>query len=424
MTKRNFSLFEWLSGQRLFIALIFCLIMLLSFQLNTAAENTDLITEDSTLVVLQGDRILSTSPDVVMRHNEIAIYGNGPFRLQGELNNTQLHIKAKGETVLILDNATITNSDDAALVSDKKCDLKLVLEDNSTNVISSGETKNLIPDKEATGAALNVKGDLTITGTGKLTINGYLNNGIRCRHTLRLSDRVQLEVKASNRAIRAVECYFEDGIYQFISGDSCIYTEKRLNISGGSITAETSDHCVASDGMIKIEGGNISLKSPEKRGINSVDMVQISGGELTIDALGDGIFSEAGIEIAGGSVTVISGGDGIQVGGKREYDRAPVHLSGGTILISAYEDPIDAVNGYYIKGASLLGSGISGRTKGTTADQSQQVFFESMKGKKHDHIKVLKQNDILLQMTAAYGYNVVVYSIPGVTSGQTQLKVG
>ena len=70
------------------------------------------------VINLQGDRILSTLPDVFMSNKELVITGNGPYLLRGELEDLCLHIRSDGETVLILENVTIRNSMDEAIVSE------------------------------------------------------------------------------------------------------------------------------------------------------------------------------------------------------------------------------------------------------------------------------------------------------------------
>ena len=76
--------------------------------------------EDSALQVidLQGDRVLSMLPGLILNSKELVITGPGPYLLRGELEDLCLHIRSDGETVLILENVTIRNSMDEAIVSE------------------------------------------------------------------------------------------------------------------------------------------------------------------------------------------------------------------------------------------------------------------------------------------------------------------
>ena len=365
------------------------------------------------VINLQGDRILSTLPDVFMSNKELVITGNGPYLLLGELEDLCLHIKSSGETVLILENVTIRNSLDEAIVSEESCSLRLIAEKGTENILTAGKDGYLIPDKEAKGAALHAKGPLEICGEGSLQINGFINNGIRCNDRFLISDNVKMEIRASNRAIRAADCIMKDGEARLLSGETNIYTENSLVIQGGCLEAETSDHCIRSDGDIQIEGGAIHLKSSEKRGMTASETVSISGGEITMETYGDGIFSEAGVLISDGDISIFAGEDGLQVGGRREYTELPIQLNGGAVKITAGEDPIDVLDGYAVNGGKLLAVGRSESSTKAANGVKQQVYYKSVKGKKREEILLRVGKESMLQITSAYVYDTVIYSLPG-----------
>ena len=357
--------------------------------------------EDSALQVidLQGDRVLSMLPGLILNSKELVITGPGPYLLRGELEDLCLHIRSDGETVLILDNVTIRNSLDEALVSEENCSLKLVAEKGTTNTLTAGAEGFLIPDKEASGAALHAKGPLEICGEGSLQINGFINNGIRCNDQLLISEHVNMEIQAANRAIRATDCLIQDGAFRLSSGETCIYADNSLVIRGGSLEADTSDHCIRSKGDIRIEGGT--------------ETVRISGGEITMETYGDGIFSEAGILISDGDVSVSSGEDGLQVGGRREYTGRPIRLTGGAVKISAAEDPIDALDGWLVNGGKLLAAGCPDGGKDAAEGLNQKVYAKQVHGRKREEILLRSGKNDLLRLRAAHEYDTVIYSVPG-----------
>ncbi len=409
--------------RRAFVSLLILGSIALSFA-QSAAFALDGENAAPEIIDLQGDRILSTQSGVVLTNKELVITGNGPYVLRGELEDVALHIKANGETVLILDNVTIRNSLDEAIVSEESCSLRLVAERGTKNILTAGNEGFLIPDKEATGAALHAKGPLEICGEGSLQINGFINNGIRCNDHLLISENVKMEIRASNRAIRAADCTLADGDCRLLSGEAGIYADNSLVIQGGSLEAETSDHCIRSKGAIQIEGGALHLKSSEKRGMTATETVRISGGEITMETFGDGIFSEAGILISDGDVSVSAGEDGLQVGGRREYDGQPIRITGGAVKITAGEDPIDALDGYLINGGTLLASGsCEGRIKAAEG-VSQKVYSKSVKGRKREEILLRIGKKEMLQIMTAYVYNTVIYSVPGaVKQNSIELRI-
>ena len=417
-------------GWRFYIRFCLVIIMLAGttagvFGIHASAENTRQQSESYTIISLQHDQALSTTDDVVLFNDELALFGNGPYYLQGELENLSVHARAKGETILILDGVSITNPNGEAMCSDAKCSMKLILVDESQNVLTSGTQRELIPDKEAKGAALYAKGDLMILGSGSLTVNGFSNNGVRCKGELVVSDTVDLTIQASNRAIRASDFSMEGGNLMLRSGDNSIYTERSLSILGGELTVETSDNCFLSDGTVSVEGGNVSLKSTDKRGIMAMGPVTVSGGSVFADVLGDGIYSNQGIEVYGGNVLICSGGDGLQVEEEIYFPEAPICLTGGEVLISAYEDAIDSPDGYRINGSTLLATEITGQRSNPADSSRQRVFFQSIKGKKHDEVSLVTEAEELLCMEAAYGYNMIIFSVPEDTvTEEIKVRVG
>ena len=86
------------------------------------------------------------------------------------------------KVTLTLNNASITCLDAPAIMVEKADKLKLVLADGSENTVTSG-VEGTAPAADASGAAIFSKDDLDIEGSGKLTVNGYINNGIASKTT-------------------------------------------------------------------------------------------------------------------------------------------------------------------------------------------------------------------------------------------------
>ena len=389
------------------------------------AENGKAYTDQVPAIVLNGDRLTSTVEGVYFGNNEVLIDGSGPYRVCGTLKDLCLHICAKGEVTLILDDVEIVNGRDAALISDKKTDLKLVLAEGSENLLCSGYEKELIPEKEATGAALTAKGNLDIAGTGRLEIYGYLNNGIRCKKQMTVAEDADLLIHASNKAIRADDLRIENGSFETVSGGEGIFTEYSLTMTGGRVNVTTPDHCLKSDGTILIGGGDLNAESTDKCGIVAISGVSVTGGSLSLNVLNDGIRAETGIEISGGQIMIVSGDDGLKIERRADTANAAITLSGGEVKISSYGEPINAEYGYTLNGARLFAAGITDGDSRPSKDNQQAVFFEGVKGRKHDHLTLSIEGEEIQQMEAMYGYNTVIISQPGdISLEQIELTIG
>lgn len=98
-----------------------------------------------------------------------------------------------------------------------------------------------------------------------------------------------------------------------------IHTSNRLTISGGEITVEAVGHGVKGKDAVLIEGGVLNVTSG-KDGVTSDDttgegygVVAIRGGALTVHAGGDGIQAETLLDISGGALDITAGGGSADV---------------------------------------------------------------------------------------------------------------
>ena len=390
-----------------------------------SAETGRAYTDRVPAIVLMGDRLTSPVEGVFFGNREVLIDGSGPYRICGTLKDLCLHVCTKGEVTLILDGVEIVNGSDAALISDKKTDLRLVLAEGSENVLCSGDEKDLIPEKEATGAALTAKGNLDIAGTGRLEISGYLNNGIRCKKQMTVSEDAELRIRASNKAIRAEDLRIEAGRFETVSGGEGLYAEYSLTMAGGRVKVTTPDHCLKSEGTVRISGGELTAESAEKCGIVAVRDISVSGGSLTLNVLNDGIRAETGIEISGGQLMIVSGDDGLKIERRADTATVPIILSGGEVNISSYGEPINVEYGYTLDGGRLFATGIIDGDSRPSKDNLQAVFFEGVRGRKHDLLTLDIEGEETRQMEASYGYNTVIISCPGdLAMDQIDLTIG
>ncbi|MGN1097119.1 MAG: carbohydrate-binding domain-containing protein, partial [Christensenellales bacterium] len=159
------------------------------------------------------------------------------------------------------------------------------------------------------------------------------------------------------------------GIIGVSSADDCIHCNGELEICGGELTLSSGDDGIHADSSLTVSGGEISvLKSYE--GLEAQN-VTISGGIVSIKASDDGInaaggndgssiggrpgqnsfntASDASIVISGGNVYVNAVGDGIDSNGS-------VSVSGGTVVV---EGPTNNGNGAFdYDGTATISGGV------------------------------------------------------------------
>ena len=428
-------------------------------------------------IALMGDHIECGDPNVRIDGAVVTVTAGGEYTVTGELNEGQLVVDT-GETAekvsLTLDNVTIRNSGDAAIHVLQADKVKLILPEGSESTLISG-TEGMPLDQDANGAVVFSEDDLDIEGSGALRICGYINNGITCKDDLTVQGGV-ITVTAANNGLRGSESVrFEagsvtieaagDGVKStsakkegkgFVSvsggeltvtaggdgieaatqlllsggsvtvtttGDPELGSSKGLKadggilIEGGTFTLSTTDHAIRSAGELELRGGSFTLSSSMGRGISARGEIRISGEpELDINAIEDGILTDTDLLIEGGTFRIASGEDGLHAGDSMTGE-GTVTISGGSLLISAYQDSIDAKSHLYLYGGNVLAVGRSKSLKTFSVNSTQPSVAVMLSAPSHCDVTVSAGESVLGSMTSAYSFTQVLFSRSDLTAG-------
>ena len=166
-----------------------------SEDLETAVDSTS-----ATSISLAGDTISVAGEGAVVDGSSVTITAAGTYTLSGTLNNGQVIVETDDEepVVLILNGVDITYSTSAPIFVSNAEKVVITLADGTENVVTDGETY-LFADAETDepNAAIFSKDDLTINGSGSLTVYANYNNGI--------TSKDDLKIISSNITVNAVE---------------------------------------------------------------------------------------------------------------------------------------------------------------------------------------------------------------------------
>ena len=196
--------------------------------------------------------------------------------MQGQLTEGQIEVDAKANVTLILNGVSISCSDGAAINITNSQHTHIYLAEGSENTVTSGEEVEISSNEEieADGAAIYSKDDLSFSGSGSLTVNGYINNAVATTDNLViLSGNI-----TANRVNNGLK-----------GKDSVTVLNGNINLLSGNDGIKANNEEV---GVINITDGNITVKSYGD-GISAERDLSISGGEINIDARGDLVREEA-----------------------------------------------------------------------------------------------------------------------------------
>lgn len=167
-----------------------------------------------------------------------------------------------------------------------------------------------------------------------------------------------------------------DGTFAINSTDDAIHTNSGdLLIGGGTYTISTYDDAITADNLTKITGGDITI-TQSYEGIEGA-FVEISGGKIDLTASDDGINAACDdtkvvehIIISGGEITVDANGDGIDSNGS-------ILISGGTVTVhgptTGRDAGLDADRGIVVTGGTLFVTSTLGMVETPSSNSTQFV---------------------------------------------------
>ncbi|UOQ49069.1 carbohydrate-binding domain-containing protein [Gracilibacillus caseinilyticus] len=210
---------------------------------------------------------------VVVSDNTVNIHTSGTYVLEGDASDSQLIVDAEdqGTVRIILNGVSLTSTTTAPIFVKQADKTVFSVEDGTENTLTdASEYVYEDEDSDEPKAAIYSKDDLTINGTGQLTVNGNFNDGI--------TGNDDLKVIGAAIHITAVD----DGIVG-------------------------RDLFAMKDASITVDAGGDGVKSSNDEGADKANIV-LESGKLTVDAEGDGIASENTVTVLDGEYNIVAGG--------------------------------------------------------------------------------------------------------------------
>jgi hypothetical protein len=151
---------------------------------NTDQENTDVSADDSDEEILYSINLSDYEANTA-----VTIDTAGDYVLSGALTNEQIVINVgNNEKVkLYLNNAHITNNNGSAVLVENVEKVIITLNEGTNNFVTDGATYTALDEDGEPDAAIFSHDDLTINGSGSLTVQVNYADGIESRDDLKIS---------------------------------------------------------------------------------------------------------------------------------------------------------------------------------------------------------------------------------------------
>ena len=166
----------------------------------------------------------------------------GKYYLKGDYPFISITAAKDSEVFIFMDGANINSNTGIAFGSSKAILLHLVLLEGSENVIA-----NDFADTNA----FHIKGDVRISGSGKLTINSAQKNGLKVSKDLFIFGSVNLDVTGAGSAIAARSIYSNGATIKATAS-----SKDGLQAEADTVTEYTQDF-----GYVYLLNTNLTVKS-------------------------------------------------------------------------------------------------------------------------------------------------------------------
>ena len=234
-------------------------------------------------IAFDGDSIRADADSVKISGTTAIITQEATYILSGTLEDGMVIVEAPetAKLQIVLENVNIHSETSAALYILEADKVFLTLAEGTENVLSNGGSFVAIDENNIDGALFS-KQDLTVNGTGALTVTSPGGHGIVCK-------------------------------------DDLVFTGSSCHITSASHGLDANDSIRIDGAALTIDAGKDGLHA-ENTEDTSLGFVYIAGGSVDVEAEGDGISAGSYLQVENGNIQIFAGGG---------YENGEQHSSGG-----------------------------------------------------------------------------------------------
>ena len=410
-------------------------------------------------VTLSGDGIIGETDGVAINGQMVTITAEGTYIFSGTLSEGQIVVDADNAKVqIVFDNVDITCASSAAVYVKSAEKVFVTLAEGAQNTLRNTDEYVAIDDNNI-DAVIFAKSDLTLNGTGSLTIVSAEGHGIVSKDDLKITGGTY-DITAAGHALSGKDSVrIADGTFILTAEKDGIHAENADDEEKGYIYIADGDFTITSDGdgmdasnIVQIEDGTLditagggaanSLKTHESdvpgggmpqngekpdgesmpqmgekpdgenmpqdtttdesgtstKGIKAGGGMYLNGGTYQIDSADDSIHSNANITIADGTYTLATGDDGVHA------DDA-LTVNGGTITVTESYEGLEGLTVTINDGTIDITARDDGiNTAGGTDQSGFGTFGDHFKGmdSADDETEETTDNEMWMELNGGY----------------------
>ena len=296
----------------------------------------------ATKIALTGQGATVSGEGAAVEGSTAIITAAGTYVVSGELTAGSLTVNAgdADKVQIVLSGASIRNEAGPALNIQQADKVFVTLAAGSQNTLADGASYTLAEGEDEPNAALYSKADLTINGTGALTVEGNYRHGVNSKDDLVVTGGA-ITVTAKEDGLRGKDCVkVADGSFAITAGGDGVKsnndedpTRGFVSIDGGTFAVEAGDEGFQAATYLRLAGGDAQIKAADHALRSDVEAA-MSGGTYVVEAGGKGMNPETKFTMDGGTFTVAGCEEGIEA--------QEVIVNDGELNITASDDGINA----------------------------------------------------------------------------------
>lgn len=274
--------------------------------------------DTATAITLSDDASSCDSSSVTISNNTITITDEGTYLLTGRLSDGQVIVNADDKKVqLVLDSVNINCDTSAALYVKAANKVFVTLASDSENSLSNTSDFVAIDDNNI-DAVIFSKDDLTLNGSGTLTVTAKYGHGIVSKDDLVITSGTY-QITAAKHALSGKDSVrIADGVLTLDAGTDGIHSKNTDNDAKG---------------FIYIANGDISITA-DSDGFDAEETLQVDGGNIEVAAGDDGLHAHGDLIITDGTINVTKSYEGLE--------GMTVTVEDGDISVVSSDDGINA----------------------------------------------------------------------------------
>lgn len=370
---------------------------------------TDYDEASSTAITLKNNTAQCSSEAVDISDATVTVTDEGTYILSGTLDNGMIIVNAQNtdKVRLVLNNAAINSDTSAAIYIAQADKVFITLAENSENTLSNGGNFTAVDDNNIDAAVFS-KDDLTLNGSGSLTVTSPAGHGIVSKDDLVITGG-EYAVTSEGQGLNGKESVrIADGLFTITSGKDSIHAENTDDASSGFVYIAGGTHSITAEGdgisassILQIDDGSFTVKtgggsesvtvdsdgnrdwerpviqqqtdateeSVSAKGFKASGNLLVNNGTFNIDSADDALHSNANLTLNGGTLKISCGDDGLHcdetatitngtITIEKSYEGIEgqnISVSGGTIDLTADDDGLNAAGGNDQSGSDGIG---------------------------------------------------------------------